>query len=1570
LFRLVESWGVRPDVLVGHSVGEIAAAHLAGVLSLNDACALVSARASLMEALPSGGAMVAVEATEDEVSPHLTGEVSIAAVNGPRSVVVSGVESAVLAVAQTFETLGRKTSRLKVSHAFHSPLMEPMLQEFAAVVNGLEFAEPRTTMLSEVASPEYWVRHVRDAVRFADQIAELDSRGVSRFLEIGPGGVLTALASGCLPDKEILAVPALRADRPEVDAICTALARLYVNGVPVEWSPFFPGGRRVELPTYAFQHERFWLETATRHAGVVDVVEAGFWETVEREDLESLAATLDISGDESFEAVLPRLSAWRRKRHDESVVDGWRYDVSWRPLTGLGSEPLEGTWLLVLPGDGAPGWTGLLHERLVDRGVRLVPLTVDSATSGDDLTRLVTTACDGGVSGVLSLLGAVEQPSDEPAGTALTVLLVQALAGAGVVAPLWCVTRGAVSTGRSDGVVSPGQSMVWGLGRSVALELPDRWGGLVDLPQVVDDRAVGRLVSVLAGGAGEDQVAVRGSGLLGRRLAHVPPSSNSASWTPRGTVLVTGGTGALGGHVARWLGRCGAERVVLTSRRGLDAPGVAELVAEVESFGAAVSVVACDIADRAAVERLLAEFPPDAVFHAAGRDHFGPVESLDEQEFADVLAAKVAGAVHLDDLLGDRELDAFVLFSSIAGVWGSGHQAAYAAANAFLDGLALNRRSRGLAATSVSWGPWADGGMADGDAADQLLRRGVNRLPAARAITALQRALGTADVDVTVADVDWGRFAPTFTSGRPSPLLGDLPEVRRALDPTEGRTTGGTALAARLAALPEGERTPVLVDVIRTRAAAVLGHTDADGIEPGRAFRDLGFDSLTAVELRTALVGETGLALPASLVFDYPNALVLARHLEAELLGGEHAVVGTTRAAVTGDDPIVIVGMGCRFPGGVRSPEDLWRLVAAGGDAIGEFPVDRGWDTGSLHHPDPDHAGTTYSTRGGFLDDAADFDPAFFGISPREALAMDPQQRLLLETAWESFESAGIDPRSVRGTDVGVFVGMAYQGYGAGLGDLPDGVEGHLLTGSAASVVSGRIAYTFGLEGPAVTVDTACSSSLVALHLAAQAIRSGECGSALVGGVTVMASPMTFVEFSRQRGLSADGRCRAFSAAADGTGWAEGAGLLLVERLSDARRNGHEILAVVRGSAVNQDGASNGLTAPNGPAQQRVIRQALVSAGLSTSDVDVVEAHGTGTTLGDPIEAQALLATYGQGRDLPLWLGSLKSNIGHTQAAAGVGGIIKMVMAMRHGVLPRTLHADEPSPHVDWSAGAVRLLTEDQPWPENGHPRRAGISSFGVSGTNAHTIIEQPPAVDVPRSPLPVPQVVVPWVLSGRTAAALRDQAQRLLSALTEVDLGPVDVGLSLAGRTALEHRSVLVGSDRAGLVDALRALVGGESRSDVVTGVEGSGRVGFLFSGQGSQRAGVGRELYEAFPVFAGAFDEVCVHLDMLLDRPLREVAFDAESDLLERTGFAQPVLFAVQVALFRLVESWGVRPDVLVGHSVGEIAAAHVAGVLSLTDACALVAARARLMEALPSGGAMVAVEATEDEVVPHLT
>ncbi|WP_443044712.1 type I polyketide synthase [Streptomyces sp. DHE17-7] len=1303
--------------------------------------------------------------------------------------------------------------------------------------------------------------------------------------------------------------------------------------------------------------------------------------------------------------MLPALSAWHRGRSERALVDGWRYRVTWQPLTATATAtaPAGGTtgrWLVLTPAalDGDP-WAEALTGALGEDAVRLVVPAEDEGAAA----RLETAADGTAYAGVLALLGAASAHSAGPLdGPARPDALLRLLAETGIDAPLWCVTRGAVRVGRTDRAADPGQAALWGLGRVLALEEPERWGGLVDVDHVADARSADRLRAVLAtgtaDGTAEDQVALRASGAFGRRLTRAAAQRPDTVWRPTGTVLVTGGPEGFGGHVARWLAAHGAAGVLLAGPTDPADDAFASLRTEVEAAGAVLTAVHhTDPADAGPLTRAVAALPPDRALTAVV--HTGDTGTPDEPSTTTVHAAHDA----LTAAVGERTLDAFVVFNSISAVWGVTGQGPGAAAGAYLDALVQRHRASGVNALSVAWGAWQGAGP-DGLAAH--LR--VNGLPAMEprhALAALAALVGEAAEDpaapasVTLADVVWDRFAPAFTRTRPGRLFSALPEAREALRAADGGDAStATDLRNRLRPLGRADRERALLDLVLAEVAPVLGHADAGAVPATGSFNDLGFDSLTAVDLRNRLATATGLTLPATLVFDYPTPAALAAHLLDELLGGDEdestaADASPSRPATDdGDDPIVIVGMSCRYPGDVRSPEDLWELLEAGTDAIGGFPTDRGWDLERLLHGDRDGRGRSVSREGGFLYDVADFDPAFFGISPREALVIDPQQRIVLQAAWEALERAGIDPATLRGGDTGVFVGGGSGDYRPAIGQT-----GHVETAQSASLLSGRLSYTLGLEGPSVSVDTACSSSLTALHLAAQAIRGGECTLALAGGVTVMSTPVGFVEFGEMGALSPDGRCKPFSDAADGTAWAEGVGMLVVERMSEARRRGHEILAVLRGSAVNQDGASNGLTAPNGPSQQRVIRKALAAAGLTAREVDAVEAHGTGTALGDPIEAQALLATYGSERDPqhPLLLGSVKSNIGHAQAAAGVAGVIKMVLAMRHGTLPRTLHVDRPSSHVAWDPDAVRLLTEATDWPDTGRPRRAAVSAFGASGTNAHVVLEQAPAPEgtagttgpaiettgpatetagpTIERPLPVP-------LSAATADALPDQAARLRDRLLAADPaalpGPADLALSLGTtRSAFEHRAVLAVAGRDELLDALTALA--EDRDDraVLRGrATPGGRTAFLFPGQGSQRAGAGRALYARFPAFAEALDEVLAHFDQELDRPLREVMFaeegTVEADLLDSTGWTQPALFALGVALYRLCESWGVRPDLLAGHSVGEIAAAHVAGVFSLQDACRVVAARARLMQALPAGGAMLAVRATEDEVAPRLT
>lgn len=1067
-----------------------------------------------------------------------------------------------------------------------------------------------------------------------------------------------------------------------------------------------------------------------------------------------------------------------------------------------------------------------------------------------------------------------------------------------------------------------------------------------------------------------------------RHVGKVILTPSPASLPARCSVLITGGLGELGLRVARFVAEKGVQHLVLLGRRGLDGLGARAAVDTLQALGARVTVVAGDVADREAVRRALdavpSEYPLRGVVHAAGVLDDGMLMEQTAESFARVMAPKVAGASHLDELTREVPLQFFVLFSSLAGTLGAAAQSGYAAGNAFLDGLAAHRKVLGLPACSLAWGPWAEGGMAaalDGKLKARFARQGIGMLSANDGLRLLEGALSRPEAQLVLVPLDLRAAAKGFSAPVP-PVWRSL--VRNVRTSTPVVAPG--SWSRELSSLRLEQREGAVSEVVRAEVARVLSLKAGSPVAPERPLQELGMDSLMAVELRNALSRRAGVTLSATLAFDHPTVKAITAHLLGDVLRladapeveAVHEAPARAPAEAT-EEPVAIVGIGCRFPGGADDPESFWRLLLAEVDAISEVPQER-WDIEQWYDPDPEAAGKMTTRWGGFLRDIERFDPLFFGLSLREAPSIDPQERLLLETTWEALEHAGIVPDTLMGSDTGVYMGLCGTEYQLRLMADANALDAYSMLGTMHSTMVGRLSYWLGLKGPSLPVDTACSSSLVSVHLACQALRAGECRLALAGGANVVLGPEGTVYFSRLRAMSPTGRCHTFSADADGYVRAEGAGVLVLERLSDARRNGHRVLAIIRGTAVNQDGRSNGLTAPNGPSQQAVIREALRRSHVAPSDVGYVECHGTGTALGDPIEVQALGAVLSDGRamDNPVVVGSLKTNVGHMEGAAGVGGLIKTVLALRHGVIPKSLHFREPNPHISWADLPVRVASEAMQWKRNGKPRVAGVSSFGISGTNSHVVLEEAPesGLGQGRTATRGGNLVL---LTAKTEKALDAAAGRLRQHLEErAELSLEDVAYSLATtRQEMEYRLALVVGDMQALNAALKSAEAGETPAGAARDRAGraSGKLGWLYTGQGAQRVGMGRELYGEWRVFREALDEACALLDGALEHPLKEVMWSEagreQAALLDQTAYTQPALFAYGWALSQLWKSWGVKPEALLGHSIGEITAACVAGVFSLRDGAKLVSARARLMQALPRGGAMVSIAAPEAEV-----
>jgi acyl transferase domain-containing protein/NADPH:quinone reductase-like Zn-dependent oxidoreductase/acyl carrier protein len=1618
LARLWQSWGFDPDVVLGHSVGQYAAACVAGVLGLEDGALLMAERGRLFGSLPAGGRMAAVFAAAERVE-GLTDEfpaLSVAAYNGANTV-LSGPAQDLEKAVERLSGDGVRCEWLDTSHAFHSALLDPILDEFEAYAQRFTFGAPQRLLIdnrtgaalgrSVKLDGAYWRRHARQPVEFAKSVRTLADLNCKLLVEIGPRPVLTAAALQAWPDPATTpkVVASLRRNTADHRQITEAVADAYVLGHLPQFAALQRGdARKLDLPTYPFEHRQYWFNdrNATRDDDRKQPLAARTQAVRLLEDgrIEELAALLDGSGsDEQTMQVLTRLAAQHNhQRTTQTIADDryeWRWETSPTPRTGAAATE-DPIWILV--GDA----TDALVDVLTARGHRHRAVGLPRSDADEDaLTEALRAAAAEDPSVRVVYVGALDtdpHAARNPSMRSLLRMQHQVLAGARRLfraagaaelrAPVWLVTCGAQRVTDVDHV-APEQSCLWGFGRAAALELPQLWGGLADLAAGTPDewsQLADRIVAPRDAAVREDQIALRDDKVYVPRLVRRDgqPSGRPLTLRSDATYLITGGLGSIGLEIAGHLAANGAGQLVLTSRRPASEAAQQRIDALAEQHGCAIRVVATDVADAHDVARLLAsvqgDLPPLAgIVHAAGEIGATPLATLDDAEVDRVFAGKVWGAWHLSEAIADLTLDFFISTSSIASVWGSFGQTAYGAANAFLDGLAWRLREQGVPAVSVNFGPWA-AGMADAQSRAKLDQRGVRTLSPADALAGMADAVAASAAQGVVARIDWARFLPLYQQAGRRAFLSELerevPDAVPAVTPS-----GTTALVERLTNAPLQQRKRLLTDYLRDAVAEVT-RVDAAEIREDAGFFDLGMDSLMAVELRRRLEQGVGREIPVTLVMDHPRLSDAADWLLGDVLGlSEQAAEPSGQApavATRTDEPIAIVAVSCRFPG-APNPEAFWEVLSEGIDAIREVPEDR-FDIDEFYDPDPDAAGKTYTRFGGFLDGIDGFDPEFFGISPREAVWIEPQQRLMLETVWEGLERAGYSPAKLRGSRTGVFVGVAANEYAHLLSsESIDKIEPHFITGNALNAISGRVAFALGLEGPAVAVDTACSSSLVAVHQAVQALHSGDCDMALAGGVNVLLSPVTVVAASRARMLSPVGRCKTFDASADGYVRSEGCGILVLKRLSDAERDGDRICAVIPASAVNQDGASSGLTVPNGGAQQRLIGSVLARAGLTGGDVDYLEAHGTGTPLGDPIEVQAAAAAYGASRDAnrPLLMGSVKTNIGHTESASGSAGLIKVVLSLQHGMLPQSLHFDNPSPHIPWDQLPVRVVDKAIPWEPNGRPRRAGVSSFGFTGTNAHVLIEEAPQPrgETAAEPETQERPVEVLALSARSPEALTELAQRYeswLGAHPDADLG--DVCLTAGtGRSHFEHRAALVVDSVAAAREGLADLMQNRLRPGVVRGEHTNHpTTAWLFTGQGSQYPGMARELFDTEPVFAETVQRCADAVADTLARPLLEVMFATDRETggkageqLRDTSFAQPALFAVEMGLARLWQSWGIQPDVVLGHSVGQYAAACVAGVFSLEDGARLMAERGRLFGSLPEGGRMVAVFADPKHV-----
>ncbi|NEO53136.1 MAG: SDR family NAD(P)-dependent oxidoreductase [Okeania sp. SIO3B5] len=1654
LFKLWSTWGIKPNVVMGHSVGEYVAACIAGVFSLEDGLKLIAMRGKLMQKLPSGGEMVSVMASESQVTEAIkeyTSQVTIAAVNGPESIVISGESGAITNICNFFELEGVKTKQLQVSHAFHSPLMEPMLTEFEAVAKEITYNQPKIPLISnvtgtevgaEITTAEYWVGHVRQPVKFAQSMKTLEEQGYESFLEIGPKPILLSMGRQCVTEDMGEWLPSLRPGVDEWQQMLSSLGKLYVQGAKIDWSGFDSdySRQKVALPTYPFQRERYWVETTEnkqkQHQNTDNIQQTPIFQLLTQGNTETLTQQLETTGKLSSEKLklLPELLEILAQQHQEQLtaatIKNWFYEIQWRPLTQTNSNTniQPSHWLILADTTGvAEKLAQKLQQQgheysLVYRGENYQKPTANTYQLNphipQEFEQLYQEIQQNTQTPITTLihLWSLDAPdskdltletleSSQIWGCGSVVHLLQTLLKNPRVPELWLITRGSQSvlSNTENQITGLAASPLWGLGRVVSNEHPQLWGGLIDLdPQSPAADETEMLWQLLVNQQEEDHLALRGKNTYVARLVDkdTPEFAQPLSLSSDGSYLITGGLGALGLHTAQWLVEKGAKNIVLTGRRP-PTEKVTESLKQLEEKGCQVRVLLGDVAVEAELEKILEQIQTSmptlkGIIQSAGVLDDGTIQQMNWERFAKVMSPKVIGTWHLHKLTQNLPLDFFVCFSSIASMLGSLGQGNYAAANAFMDALASYRRSQGLSGLAINWGAWASEGMAARLAVEHQNRMhnsGITEIAPKEGKYALDLLLTkkSATAQVGVAGIQWQVLAESWSGIKINSLLRELLQQEEWLEQDTRKQKVKGEFLAKLEEASNEKRQEILIEYIRGEVAQVLGFSSSKLPEVNVGLMEMGMDSLMTVELKNRLQNQLGTKLPETIAIEYPTIAKLSLYIE-ELMGWN-----TTESDPSSEETetqlmmersrseaIAIIGIGCRFPGNANTPESFWELLSNGKDSITEIPLER-WDLDSYYDPNPDTPGKMYIRHAALVEKVDQFDPRFFGISNREAYSLDPQQRFILEVTWEALERAGINPQQLENTQTGVFLGIGQNDYAnLGFHQAAEDISPYDATGNLFCFVAGRLSYFLGTQGPSMAIDTACSSSLVAIHEACESLRQGESNLALAGGVQLILSPEVTTALSRLKALAPDGKCKTFDAAADGFGRGEGCGIVVLKRLSDALKDGDRISAVIPGSAVNHDGPSSGMTVPNKLAQEKLIQKALKAAKVKPLQVSYVEAHGTGTSLGDPMEVRALARVFEEGRDQenPLNIGSVKTNIGHLEAAAGIAGMIKVILQLQHQKIVPHLHFANPNPYIDWENMPLKVPTQLTPWLSKGEKRMAGVSSFGMSGTNAHIVLEEAP-IEVRsqksevRSEEYLERPVHILTLSAKTEKALEDLVNSYESYLEAENndnyLGDICYTTNI-GRAKFDHRLAVVTSDKQELVEKLKQYKQGENVAGIFSGKQISEtrtKIAFIFTGQGSQYLQMGRQLYETQPTFHKIIDQCSEMLVNSLEVSLLDILYpveikDESSTLIDQTAYTQPAIFALEYALAKLWESWGIKPDVVMGHSVGEYVAATVAGVFSLEDGLKLIAMRGQLMQKLPSGGQMASIMASESQVI----